>query len=71
MYKMDSGQETVFTKEGNNQIPYVSKTVLPQISGVLIIAQGAGQGNNSKHISEIAQVLFGVEPHKVKVVTME
>lgn len=71
IYKMDSGQETVFAKEGNSEIPYVSKTLLPQISGVLIVAQGAGQGNNNKHISEIAQVLFGVEAHKVKVVAME
>lgn len=71
IYKMDSGQATVFAKEGNSEIPYVSKTVLPQISGVLVVAQGAGQGNNSKHIAEIAQVLFGVEAHKVKVVAME
>lgn len=70
IYKMDSGQETVFMKQGNDEIPYVSKTVLPQISGVLIIAQGAGQGNNSKNILEIAQALFGVEAHKVKVVPM-
>ncbi len=70
IYKMDSGQETVFMKQGNDEIPYVSKTVLPQISGVLIIAQGAGQGNHSKNISEIAQALFGVEAHKVKVVPM-
>ncbi len=71
IYKMDSGQETVFAKEGNTEIPYVSKTVLPQISGVLIIAQGAGEGKNSQQIAEIAQVLFGVEAHKVKVVAME
>lgn len=71
VYKMDSGQETVFAKEGNTETPYVSKTVLPRISGVLIIAQGAGEGNNSRQIAEIAQVLFGVEAHKVKVVAME
>ncbi len=71
IYKMESGQETVFIKEGNNETPYVTKTLLPQISGVLIIAQGAGQGNSNKQISEIAQVLFGVEAHKVKVVAME
>lgn len=71
VYKMESGQETVFAKEGNNEIPYVSKTVLPQIAGVLIIAQGAGEGNNRQQIAEIVQVLFGVEAHKVKVVVME
>ncbi len=70
IYKMDSGQETVFMKQGSDEIPYVSKTVLPKISGVLIIAQGAGSGNNSKNISEIAQALFGVEAHKIKVVPM-
>lgn len=69
--KSESGQETVFMKEGNQEIPYVSKTLLPKISGVLILAQGAGQGNNSKSISEIAQALFAVEAHKVKVVIME
>ncbi len=71
IYKMDSGQETVFVKDGNCEIPYVSKTVLPRISGVLIIAKGAGEGKNSQQIAEIAQVLFGVEAHKVKVVAME
>lgn len=71
VYKMDSGQETVFAKEGNNEIPYVSKTVLPKIAGVLIIAQGAGEGKNNQQMAEIAQVLFGVEAHKVKVVVME
>lgn len=71
IYKMDSGQKTVYTKEGNNEIPYVSKTVLPKIAGVLIIAQGAGEGKNNQQMAEIAQVLFGVEAHKVKVVVME
>lgn len=70
IYKMDSGQETIFMKQGSDEIPYVSKTVLPKISGVLIIAQGAGSGNNSKNISEIAQALFGVDAHKIKVVPM-
>ncbi len=71
IYKMDSGEETVFVKEGNSESPYVRKTVLPQIAGVLIIAQGAGEGKNSQQMAEIAQVLFGLEAHKVKVVVME
>ena len=71
IYKMDSGQATVFAKDGASEVPYVSKTVLPQIGGVLIIAQGAGEGKNSQQIAEIAQVLFGIEAHKVKVVAME
>ena len=71
IYKMDSGQETVYSKDGNKETPYVNKTILPKVEGVLILAEGAGQGNNSKSILEIAQVLFGVEAHKVKVLPME
>lgn len=69
--RMERGQETVYIKQGKEEIPYVTKTLLPQISGVLILAQGAGQGNNNKTILEIAQALFGIEAHKVKVVIME
>ena len=38
---------------------------------MLVIAQGAGNGNVSRTIVEIAQALFDVEAHKVKVVRME
>lgn len=71
IYKMNSGQETVFSKQGDAESPYISKVILPKVSGVLIVAEGAGQGSNSKSITEIAMALFGVEAHKVKVVAME
>lgn len=70
VYQLDSGQETVFAKEGSNETPYVTKTILPKISGIVIVAEGAGTGSVSKSISEIAQALFDVEAHKVQVVPM-
>lgn len=71
VYQMESGQETVYEKQGTNEIPYVTKTILPKISGILIVAEGAGTGSVSKSITEIAQALFDVEAHKVRVVPMK
>ena len=47
------------------------KTLPPRVEGVLVVAEGAGRGNVNKTIVEIAEALFGVEAHKVKVVKME
>ena len=38
-----------------------------QSGGVLVVAEGAGKGNMTSEITQIAQALFGVEAHKVKV----
>ena len=71
VYQMDSGQETVYEKNGSVETPYVTKTILPKISGILIVAEGAGTGTVSKSISEIAQALFNIEAHKAQVVPMK
>ena len=39
----------------------------PKVEGVLVVAEGAGKGNMTSEITQIAQALFGVEAHKVKV----
>ncbi len=70
IYQIDSGQETIYVKQGTDQTPYVSKTILPKISGVLIVAEGAGTGSVSKSITEIAEALFDIEAHKIQVVPM-
>lgn len=57
------------TTEGGNQ-PYVIKSYVPQIEGVLVVAQGAGTGTVNRTVTEIVQALFNVEAHKVKVVKM-
>lgn len=70
IYQLDSGQETVYEKRDGNEIPYVTKTILPKISGILVVAEGAGTGTVTNSISRIAQTLFDVEAHKVQVVPM-
>lgn len=70
IYEIDTGQQTVYYKSDNVQTPYVSQTILPEISGVLIVAQGAGATSVKKSMVEIAQALFGIEAHKISVVSM-
>ncbi len=68
--QLETGDTTVYRTDGSSSEPYVVKTLTPQIEGVLIVAEGAGKGNVNQAMTEIAQALFGVEAHKVKVVKM-
>lgn len=63
-------QKVVYVTKSGDSEPYVVKTYTPSIEGVLVVAQGAGTGTVNSTISEIVQALFGVEPHKIKVVKM-
>ena len=66
-----SREETVVrSTDGSNSEPYVVKSYVPEIEGVLVVAEGAGSGTINRTVTEIVQALFGVEAHKVKVVKM-
>jgi len=69
--QMESEENTVYSTNGSASEPYVVKTLPPQIEGVLVVAQGAGNGTVDRTIVEIVEALFGVEAHKVKVVKMD
>lgn len=66
----DYQEDTVFYTVGNESEPYVIKTLLPSVEGVVVVAEGAGGGVMNKNITEVVQALFDVEAHKVKVVKM-
>ncbi len=68
--QVDSGSTTVYSTTGSDSKPYVIKTLSPQVEGVVVVAQGAGDGTVNQNITEMVQALFGVEAHKVKVVKM-
>lgn len=68
--ELDSGENTVYRTDGSLSEPYVVKTLVPEIEGVLVVARGAGNGTVNRTIVEIVQALFGVDAHKVKVVKM-
>jgi stage III sporulation protein AG len=68
--QMESDEETVYSTEGNTSLPYVVKTIVPQVEGVVVVGEGCGTGSVDKNVTEIVQALFGLEAHKVKVVKM-
>ncbi len=69
-HQLSRSESTVYHSSGNNE-PYVVKTLLPRVEGVVVVAQGAGTGTINKSITDVVQALFDVEAHKVKVVKME
>lgn len=68
---VDSGETTIYETESGKTTPYVVKTISPQVEGVLVVCEGAGVGEVSKNITDAIEVLFGIEPHKIKVVKMK
>ncbi len=68
----ESAETTLYTVDGQgNQIPYVTQVYEPEIVGVMVVAQGAGQKNVNSDISEAIQALFGIEAHKIKIAKMK
>ena len=63
--------ETVYERDSRgNQTPYVSAEIYPQVTGVLVVAQGGDDPVVIQNIQETVQVLFQVEAHKIKVMKM-
>ena len=67
----ETGESVVYSTEGSSSTPYVVKTYVPEIEGVLVVAEGAGSGTVKRTVTEIVQALFHVEAHKIMVVKME
>ncbi len=68
---VDSGETTIYETDSGKSTPYVIKTISPQVEGVLVVCEGAGVGTVTKNITDAIEVLFGIEPHKIKVVKMK
>ena len=66
----DRKEETIYQRVEGEEKPYITKTKLPQIEGVLVVAKGAGNAEVRKRITEIAEALFAVEAHKITLVEM-
>lgn len=67
-----SGQESVvYTNTGGSNSPYVTEEEMPEILGVIIIAEGAGDARIVSDITEAASALLGISVNKIKVLKME
>ena len=51
--------------------PYVIKEINPKVSGVLVLAKGAGSAAVKNEIYEAVEALFNLEVHKIKVLEAE
>ncbi len=70
--EINSSESTVVEKDMHgNETPYVTEKLKPEIDGVLVIAQGAGNSSVASEITEAVMALFGVPAHKIKVMKMK
>lgn len=63
-------EQTIYSTDGSASEPFIIKTLLPEVEGVVVIAQGAEIGENKMSITNMVCALFGIEAHKIQVVKM-
>lgn len=66
----DESQSSVYVREGSTEQPYVSRERLPQVEGVLVVAQGGGNSLVKQNILQAVMSLFPLEAHKITIVKM-
>lgn len=64
-------EETILSDSTGNSAPYVVKELEPEIAGIVISCEGAGNKVVAAAVSQTAQVLFGVSANHIKVLKME
>lgn len=57
----------VFSKSSNTEEPLIIKKTEPQISGVLICAEGAGNPQVKSNIISATTALLGIKSHRIEV----
>lgn len=67
----ESSPQTVFSEKDDTRDPYVVKEIEPVIKGVLVVCEGGDNDSVKKEITSAAEVLFGLESHKIKVMKLE
>lgn len=69
--EMSQKESVIYTEENGVSKPYIQDEEMPEIVGVLIIAQGAGEASVVREITQAASVLLGIPVNKIKVMKME
>lgn len=63
-----SGESTVLSGSGGSgNVPIIEKELSPEISGIIISAQGGGSPAVKAEISGAMEALFGLPAHKIRV----
>lgn len=64
-------ESTVMAGQGSSQQPFVVKEKKPNPTGVIVIAEGAGNENVRYELYEAVKALYGISPHRIKVTAAE
>lgn len=70
----ESGQreEVVYRRDADgNEVPYVVRRKLPEVTGAVVIAEGAGNAKVKENIIGAVSVLFNLNEHRIKVIRMK
>ncbi len=59
-------ENTVLVGEDNGT-PYVLQEIVPEIEGILVVAEGADSAVIEEKITDALAALFGISPHKIRV----
>ena len=62
---------TVFYDIQGDSVPYILSETYPEITGVVVIAQGSGTGTVDLDILNAVQVLFDLPAHKIRIMKMK
>lgn len=63
-------ESTIIYQQQDCEKPYVTSQIMPEVEGVVVVAQGAGNKTVVSNISDVVMALFDVELHKIKIVKM-
>lgn len=63
----EQGQSTVMASRNGESAPIIEKELKPELSGIVISAEGGGNPVVKAEISAAMEALFGLPAHKIKV----
>ena len=65
-------EEAIYLRDAEgNEIPYVVQRKLPEVTGVVVVAEGAGNAKVKENIIGAVGVLFNLNEHRIKVIRMK
>ena len=66
----NTGNNIVMANDGSNNDPFITKTLKPKITGVLVVAEGASDKTIASGITQAVMNLFNLQENNVKVYPM-
>ena len=65
-------EEVIYRKDADgSEVPYVVQKKLPEVTGVVVVAEGAGNTKVKENIIGAVGVLFNLNEHRIKVIRMK